>query len=214
MPHQSLLQGSSNVKKNAQSGRNSARILKDIADTTKSSYLQGLAGIGSMIFETIENVKSNREKCLIMTEQAYELICAVINCCEDAIKLVPAFLHSISILTLTFQKVVSFMQDHAGGSLVKSSSSVSVLLPAAPKIFHGRQHELEHVINALTQNEAAQVAILGPGGIGKTSLAHATLHHFQIMEKFGPYCYWIACDSSESANDLIVMISTYFGINV
>ncbi|KAJ7585917.1 P-loop containing nucleoside triphosphate hydrolase protein, partial [Mycena floridula] len=85
--------------------------------------------------------------------------------------------------------------------------------PAAPKIFHGRQNELEHIINVLTQNETAQVAILGPGGIGKTSLAHATLHHSQIMEKFGPYCYWIACDSSESASDLIVMISTYFGIN-
>ncbi|KAJ7588718.1 hypothetical protein C8J56DRAFT_889482 [Mycena floridula] len=236
-----------------------------------------------MIFETIENVKSNKEKCLIMTEQVYELICAVINCCEDAIKLAPAFLHSILILTSTFQKVFSFTRDHTGGSLVKrllhhpqaamlmedcisslehaltlfkvqsnimtaarmaemqtiatkrhqelldiinqpseldmlhelrqSSSSVSVLLPAAPKIFHGRQNELEHIINVLTQNETAQVAILGPGGIGKTSLAHTTLHHPQIMEKFGPCCYWIACDSSESANDLIVMISTHFGIN-
>ncbi|KAJ7575525.1 hypothetical protein C8J56DRAFT_1063119 [Mycena floridula] len=283
MPHQPLPQESSKVEQIAQSGRNSVRILKDIADTTKSSHLQGLAGISSMIFETIENVKSNKEKCLIMTEQAYELICAVINCCEDVLNLAPAFLPSISSLTLTFQKVVSFMRDHTGGSLVRrllhhpqatklmedcmsslehalilfkvqsnimtaarmaemqtiaakrhqelldiinqpseldmlhelrqSSSSVSVLLPAAPKIFHGRQHELEHVINALTQNETAQVAILGPGGIGKTSLAHATLHHPQIMEKFGPYCYWIACDSSESANDLIVMISTYFGIH-
>ncbi|KAJ7580703.1 P-loop containing nucleoside triphosphate hydrolase protein [Mycena floridula] len=283
MSHQRLPQGSSKVEQIAQSGRNSARILEDIAQATKSSHLQGLAGIGSMIFETIENVKSNREKCLIMTEQAYELICAVINCCEDAITLAPAFLHSISILTSTFQKVVSFMRDHTGRSLVKrllhhpqatmlmedcmsslehaltlfkvqsnimtaarmaemrtiatkrhqelldiinqpseldtlhdlrqSSSSVSVLLPAAPKIFHGRQHELDHIINALTQNETAQVAILGPGGIGKTSLSQATIHHSQIMEKFGPYCYWIACDSSESANDLIVMISTYLGIN-
>ncbi|KAJ7588669.1 P-loop containing nucleoside triphosphate hydrolase protein [Mycena floridula] len=283
MPHQPLPQGSSKVEQIAQSGRNSARILKDIADTTKSSYLQGLAGITSMIFETIENVKSNKEKCLIMTEQVYELICAVINCCEDAIKLAPAFLHSILILTSTFQKVVSFMRDHTGGSLVKrllhhpqaailmedcisslehaltlfkvqsnimtaarmaemqtiatkrhqelldiinqpseldmlhelrqSSSSVSVLLPAAPKIFHGRQHELEHIINVLTLNDTAQVAILGPGGIGKTSLAHATLHHSQIIDKFGPCCYWIACDSSKSASDLIVMISTHFGIN-
>ncbi|KAJ7580739.1 P-loop containing nucleoside triphosphate hydrolase protein, partial [Mycena floridula] len=84
-------------------------------------------------------------------------------------------------------------------------------LPAAPKIFHGRQHELDHIINALTQYEPAQMAILGPGGIGKTSLAQATLHHSQIMAKFGPYRYWIACDSSESANDLLVIISTYFG---
>ncbi|KAJ7577236.1 P-loop containing nucleoside triphosphate hydrolase protein, partial [Mycena floridula] len=85
--------------------------------------------------------------------------------------------------------------------------------PAAPKIFHGRQQQLEHIINTLEQHENSHVAVLGPGGIGKTSLAQATLHHPNIVEKFGPHRYWIACDSSESANDLLVIISSYFSIN-
>ncbi|KAJ7593840.1 hypothetical protein C8J56DRAFT_1120738 [Mycena floridula] len=264
----------------AQSGRTATGILRDIADATKSSSLQGLAGVGSMIFEMVDNVKSNREKCFRMTEQVYELVCAVINCCEEAIELAPTFLHAISSLTSTLQKVVSFMQEHTRGNLIKrllhhqqsatlteecmsslqhalalfklqsglmtatrmaemqasamgrhqelldminqpsdldllqelrrSSSSVSVLLPGAPKIMHGRQQEIKHVIDALQQNEPAQVAILGPGGIGKTNLALAILHHSTIVDKYGPHRYWIACDSSVSANDLLVVISAYF----
>ncbi|KAJ7573741.1 hypothetical protein C8J56DRAFT_902977 [Mycena floridula] len=72
-----------------------------------------------------------------------------------------------------------------------STSSVSVLLPPVPKIIHGRQDELDHIINALCQHETARMAILGPGGTGKTSLAQATLHDSTVVEKFGGHRYWI-----------------------
>ncbi|KAJ7577514.1 hypothetical protein C8J56DRAFT_1061173 [Mycena floridula] len=282
MPPQPDPQGSSRSKQIAQSGRTATKILRDIADATKSSYLKGLAGAGTTIFETLENVKSNKEKCLIMTEQAYELLCAVINCCEDAVELAPAFLHSISVLTATLHKVVSFIRENTRGNLVKrilhhqqvtslmdecmsslqhalalfkvqsdimtitrisemqaaarkrhielldfinqsdaledlrqlrqSNSSVSVLLPPVPKIIHGRQDELDHIINALCLHETARVAILGPGGIGKTSLAQATLHDSTVVEKFGGHRYWITCDSSESANDLKLVLAAHFGV--
>ncbi|KAJ7577508.1 hypothetical protein C8J56DRAFT_1113572 [Mycena floridula] len=290
MPPQPDPQGSSRSKQIAQSGRTATKILRDIADATKSSYLKGLAGAGTTIFETLENVKSNKEKCLSMTEQAYELLCAVINCCEDAVELAPAFLHSISVLTSTLHKVVSFIGENTGGNLVKrilhhqqtttlmeecmsslqhalalfkalltiypkvqsdimtitrisemqaaarkrhiellefinqpnaledlrqlrqSTSSVSVLLPPVPKIIHGRRDELDHIINALCQHEMARVAILGPGGIGKTSLAQATLHDSNIVEKFSGHRYWITCDSSESANDLKLILAAHFGV--
>ncbi|KAJ7589683.1 hypothetical protein C8J56DRAFT_1049326 [Mycena floridula] len=58
----------------SRSGRTATGILHDIADVTKSSYLKGFAGVRAVIFETVDNSKSNKEKCLIMTEQAYELI--------------------------------------------------------------------------------------------------------------------------------------------
>ncbi|KAJ7282447.1 hypothetical protein C8J57DRAFT_1554388 [Mycena rebaudengoi] len=59
-----------------------------------------------------------------------------------------------------------------------SSGSFS-LLPASPKIFHGREPELKDVVNLLVQN-SAHIVILGAGGMGKISLAIAALHDPQL----------------------------------
>ncbi|KAJ7917612.1 hypothetical protein B0H13DRAFT_2441141 [Mycena leptocephala] len=56
-------------------------------------------------------------------------------------------------------------------SLDTSSGSLS-LLPASPKIFHGRDSELNDLITTLL-SDPARAAILGPGGMGKTTLATA-----------------------------------------
>ncbi|KAJ6472980.1 hypothetical protein C8R45DRAFT_936021, partial [Mycena sanguinolenta] len=56
-----------------------------------------------------------------------------------------------------------------------SSLSLS-LLPAMPQIFHGRDSEVVKIVQMLDQRYA-RIAILGPGGIGKTNLARAALHH-------------------------------------
>jgi hypothetical protein len=64
----------------------------------------------------------------------------------------------------------------------QSSNSFS-LLPASPKIFYGRESELADLVDTLA-SEPAQIAILGPGGMGKATLAMATLHHPTIVEKY------------------------------
>ena len=57
------------------------------------------------------------------------------------------------------------------------------MLPSKPKIFYGRDKELQTVVEMLCQGPA-QIAILGPGGMGKTSLAKAVLHHTNITTKY------------------------------
>ncbi|KAF7373145.1 NB-ARC domain-containing protein [Mycena sanguinolenta] len=95
------------------------------------------------------------------------------------------------------------------GSLNSSSGSFS-LLPASPKIFHGRDSELEDVVNSLLASPA-RVAILGPGGMGKTTLAVAALHSAKIVEKY-PIRHFITCDSAYTKESLVATVASHLGL--
>ncbi|KAJ7246960.1 hypothetical protein C8J57DRAFT_1674430 [Mycena rebaudengoi] len=90
-----------------------------------------------------------------------------------------------------------------------SSGSFSLLLPS-PKIFHGRESELKDVVNVLLQNSAC-VAILGTGGVGKTSLAIAALHNPQVEAKYS-HRYFIPCHSSPTCTELAGTIAHHIGL--
>jgi GTPase SAR1 family protein len=57
------------------------------------------------------------------------------------------------------------------------------LLPATPKIFNGWESELQVLVDSLLK-DPAQVAILGPGGMGKTTLAVTALHNPKVVDKY------------------------------
>ncbi|KAJ7911276.1 P-loop containing nucleoside triphosphate hydrolase protein, partial [Mycena leptocephala] len=82
--------------------------------------------------------------------------------------------------------------------------------PASPKIFHGRESELKDLINNLLC-EYARVAILGPGGMGKTTLAMAALHHPAIMERY-PIMHFISCESATTCADFVTNMSLHLGL--
>jgi predicted ATPase len=84
------------------------------------------------------------------------------------------------------------------------------MLPAKPKIFHGRDPEVKHVVKALIQ-EPARIAILGAGGMGKTSLARAVLHDAQVAAKF-PDRLFVSCDSATTSIEVAALIGSYVGL--
>ena len=80
--------------------------------------------------------------------------------------------------------VSSVDTDSTLNDLYSSSGSLSIL-PAYPSIFHGRDTELREVVNSLTNDsESSRIAILGAGGMGKTSLSIAALHDSEVAKKF------------------------------
>lgn len=91
-----------------------------------------------------------------------------------------------------------------------SSNSLS-LLPSKPQIFHGRESELEAIIHIFHQRLPPRIAILGTGGIGKTSLARAALHHPEIRAKYSQ-CFFIAAEKTTSSIDLVALIGTHLGL--
>ncbi|KAJ7436040.1 hypothetical protein FB451DRAFT_1455257 [Mycena latifolia] len=92
----------------------------------------------------------------------------------------------------------------------KDSSNSLALLPAKPKIFHGRESELQHIANAC-ECEPARIAILGAGGIGKTSLARAVLHHPTITPEYECRLF-VECESATTSIELAALITVHLGL--
>ncbi|KAJ7731265.1 hypothetical protein B0H16DRAFT_1427571 [Mycena metata] len=91
-----------------------------------------------------------------------------------------------------------------------SSNSIS-MLPAEPKIFHGRESELADILKHFEQS-TLRIAILGAGGMGKTSLAQAVLHHEEIVIKDQGNQVFVACDTAASKVELAGLIGAHLGL--
>ncbi|KAJ7716614.1 hypothetical protein B0H16DRAFT_1701296 [Mycena metata] len=91
-----------------------------------------------------------------------------------------------------------------------SSNSLS-MLPAKPKIFHGRESELADILNHFRES-TPRIAILGAGGMGKTSLAQAVLHHEEIVIKYQGNRLFVACDTAASKAELAGLIGAHLGM--
>ncbi|KAJ7041209.1 hypothetical protein C8F04DRAFT_1391314 [Mycena alexandri] len=98
-----------------------------------------------------------------------------------------------------------------GSSFTASRGSLSHL-PASPKIFHGRDSELNDMIGILLADRP-RVAILGPGGIGKTTLAMAALHNPVVIEKYNQR-HFIPCESASSSADLASIMGSILGLEL
>jgi Cdc6-like AAA superfamily ATPase len=95
-------------------------------------------------------------------------------------------------------------------TVLSASSTSFSMLPSEPKIFNGRDSELQEIVDSL-KHEFGRIAILGTGGIGKTSLARAVLHHPQIAAKYSSR-FFVPCDSATSEDDLASIVASHLGL--
>ncbi|KAJ7869240.1 hypothetical protein B0H13DRAFT_2557824 [Mycena leptocephala] len=85
------------------------------------------------------------------------------------------------------------------------------MLPSEPKIFHGRNSELSNVLQLFRQG-TPKIAILGAGGMGKTSLARAIIHRTEITERYNQHRFFVACDSATTQVELAALIGAHVGL--
>ncbi|KAJ7478196.1 hypothetical protein FB451DRAFT_182425 [Mycena latifolia] len=92
---------------------------------------------------------------------------------------------------------------------IKSSQSFS-MLPAKPQVFHGREAELKHLMK-LVEQSPARIAILGAGGMGKSSLAKTALHHPDVVARYNQ-CFFVAVESATNSIELAALIGSNIGL--
>ncbi|KAJ7826882.1 hypothetical protein B0H14DRAFT_3144805 [Mycena olivaceomarginata] len=102
-------------------------------------------------------------------------------------------------------------QVYLGANSLKNSSNSFSMLPSKPKIFYGHESELDHITKMLDQ-QSARIAILGGGGMGKTSLARAVLHHPETSAKF-EYRFFVSAESATTSIELAALIGSHIGLH-
>lgn len=87
--------------------------------------------------------------------------------------------------------------------------------PASPSVFFGRAQETAALISLLSGDGASaarRVAILGPPGVGKTSLALHALHDPILLAQFGDRRYFIRCDSAPDGGSFRTIMATMLNV--
>ncbi|KZP07394.1 hypothetical protein FIBSPDRAFT_965659 [Athelia psychrophila] len=86
--------------------------------------------------------------------------------------------------------------------------------PSPPDIWFGREEIVSTLAGIITGNENPRLAILGSGGIGKTSAALHVIHHEAVVARYRNRIFFVACDAATSADLLASRILQVMGVSV
>ena len=105
----------------------------------------------------------------------------------------------------TFKEV--FLRIEHSAANLSSERAMRQPMPLKPEIFHGRDALVQEIVDLLVLEETSRVCILGPGGMGKTSVSLAIVESPAVQERFSRSgCVWVPCIGATSAALLLELL--------
>lgn len=122
---------------------------------------------------------------------------------------------SISVRFPHHTQGARFLRTQIASDCLNSEIHTSTTLPPRPLIFHGRDAFIADTVKQLAGPSTAKIAVLGPGGIGKTTVAVALLYEPLVVEHFGTnYRLFLSCEALAygDVNGLVISLAKLFGL--
>ena len=99
------------------------------------------------------------------------------------------------------------VRSKRSATLLSSDTVARQEMPLKPEVFYGRDDFVEEITQLLLQEGTSRVCILGPGGMGKTSVSLAVVESPLIKERFpGGNLVWVPCIEATSATLLLEIL--------
>ncbi|KAK6977247.1 ATPase-AAA-core domain-containing protein [Favolaschia claudopus] len=119
-------------------------------------------------------------------------------------------LASIAFVTELGSEINSSIYHSSTISKIRYVSGSLSVLPARPTICHGREIEVASILKLL-QLPSPRIAILGAGGMGKTTLARVALHESEVTTHYETRIF-VSCDATNNGIDIANNIGLQLGL--
>ena len=107
------------------------------------------------------------------------------------------------------QRIEAMRNPNRSQARVHPVTNILRLPPKPPRCI-GREHEVETLVGALLAGEPTPV--LGPAGIGKSTVCLQALHDRRIGERFDGRRYFVRLDGASTAKDMLAGVAKVLGI--
>lgn len=116
----------------------------------------------------------------------------------------------VGIIKVTLQQVLAKLDAtaHSGSDLARHH------MLGKPLIFHGRDSMVQEIAELLCYEETSRVCLLGPGGMGKTSLSLAIVESPITRSKYtSSRCFWVPCVEASSTSVFLQLLRIHLRIS-